>query len=160
MQVWRRTFKMVKAITDHPGSMLHVAVAKNHFALINKMSVNGATRSLNSQLVTAQQCGAYSAQSNRGDSEKPQKRNNALLLKLQGIFAAARPNRSLNRTLHSVPVFVPAKTLAQIPSRCSGPVSFDVRPHQRHAYSLPVNPRRSCGTHHNTPCTSDARLEY
>ena len=26
-----------------------------------------------------------------------------------------RPNRSLNRTLHSVPAFVPAKTLAQIP---------------------------------------------
>ena len=40
------------------------------------------------------------------------------------------PNRSLNRTLHSVPAFVPAKTLAQIPSRCSGPVSFDVS-HQR-----------------------------
>ncbi len=39
------------------------------------------------------------------------------------------PNRSLNRTQHSVPVFVPAKTLAQIPSRCSMPVSFDVKPH-------------------------------
>ena len=40
---------------------------------------------------------------------------------------ALRPNRSLNRTLHSVPAFVQAKTLAQILSRCSGPVSFDVR---------------------------------
>jgi hypothetical protein len=36
-------------------------------------------------------------------------------------------NRSLNRTLHSMPAFVQAKTLAQIPSCCSGPVSFDVR---------------------------------
>ena len=40
-----------------------------------------------------------------------------------------RPNPSLNRTLHSVPLFVQAKTLAQIPSHCSGPVSSNVRPH-------------------------------
>ena len=44
-----------------------------------------------------------------------------------------RPNRSLNRTLHCVPAFVQAKTLAQIPSRCSGPVSLDVSHHIRNA---------------------------
>ena len=42
-----------------------------------------------------------------------------------------------------------------MPARHNGPVSSNVRPHQRHAYGLPVNPRRSCGTHNNTPCTSD-----
>ena len=41
------------------------------------------------------------------------------------------------------------------PAHRKVPVSSNVRPHQRHAYSLPVNPRRSCGTHNNTPCTSD-----
>ena len=59
-----------------------------------------------------------------------------------------RPNRSLNRTLHSVPAFVQAKTLAQIPSRCSGPVSFDVGPRRsaiavlddRGGMSAPVAP--------------------
>ena len=43
-------------------------------------------------------------------------------------IGAETPNHSLNRTLHSVPLFVPAKTLAQIPSHCSGPVSSNVRP--------------------------------
>ena len=52
-----------------------------------------------------------------------------LLAFLFVAFQIPTPNRSLNRTLHSVPAFVPAKTLAQIPSRCSGPVSFDVRHH-------------------------------
>ena len=47
------------------------------------------------------------------------------------------------------------KSLAQMPALRNCPVSSNVRPHQRHAYSLPVNPRRSCGTHNNTPCTSD-----
>ena len=47
------------------------------------------------------------------------------------------------------------KSLAQMPAHRNGPVNSNVRPHQRHAYSLPVNPRRSCGTHNNTPCTSD-----
>ena len=59
------------------------------------------------------------------------------------------PNRSLNRTLHSVPAFVLAKTLAQIPSRCSGPVSFDVRP-RKHALSMPATMNRP----------AYARLEY
>ena len=70
----------------------------------------------------------------------------------------SRPNPSLNLTLcggqilgkNSSPKFAHHKVQ----------VSSNVRPHQRHAYSLPVNPRRFCGTHHNTPCTSDARLEY
>ena len=44
--------------------------------------------------------------------------------------SSSPPNHSLNRTLHSVPLFVPAKTLAQIPPHCSGPVSSNVRPHQ------------------------------
>ena len=46
------------------------------------------------------------------------------------------PNRSLNRTLHSVPAFVQAKTLAQMPSRCSRPVSFDVRPHTSNMWRI------------------------
>ena len=39
------------------------------------------------------------------------------------------PNHSLNRPLHSVPLFALAKTLAQIPPHCSGPVSSNVSPH-------------------------------
>ena len=96
---------------------------------LNKMLVECAARSLNSQFVKAPRGGTYSVCNNRGASAKSQRRDNTVLLNLQGIFATARPNRSLNRTLHSVPGFVQAKTLAQIPSRCSGTVSFDVRPH-------------------------------
>ena len=51
------------------------------------------------------------------------------------------PNRALNRTLHSVPAFVPAKTLAQIPSRCSGPVSFYVRPRRNFGHFKGQQPR-------------------
>ena len=43
---------------------------------------------------------------------------------------AVTPNHSLNRTLHSVPAFALAKTLAQIPPHCSGPVSSNVRRHR------------------------------
>jgi hypothetical protein len=94
----------------------------------NKVSIKCAARTLNSQLIAAPHSGAYSARSNRGATINPQKTNISALLNLQSKLSTARPNRSLNRTLHSVPAFVLAKTLAQIPSRCSGPVSFDVRP--------------------------------
>ena len=42
------------------------------------------------------------------------------------------------------------KSLAQMPTRRNGPVSSNVRPHQRHAHNPPVNRRKFCGTHYNT----------
>ena len=56
------------------------------------------------------------------------------------------PNRSLNRTLHSMPAFVQAKTLAQIPSCCSGPVSFDVMQQAKQSFKLRCRllARREC----------------
>ena len=45
------------------------------------------------------------------------------------LVAKALANPSLNRTLHSVPAFALANTLAQIPSHCSGPVSSNVSQH-------------------------------
>ena len=103
---------------------------------LNNVSVKCAARTLNSQLIAAPQCGAYSAGNNRGASAKQKKKTiSSFWLNVHCKLVKARPNRSLNRTLHSVPAFVPAKTLAQIPSHCSGPVSFNVRRHRNYVFS-------------------------
>ena len=69
------------------------------------MSVDGASRRLNIQLVVAPQSGAYSARSSRDALQFLQNTDGTAGLKIQSIFQKARPNRSFNRTLHSMPAF-------------------------------------------------------
>jgi hypothetical protein len=76
---------------------------------LNKVSGKRAARGLNSQLIAAPHSGAYSATTNRDATANPQNANISALPNVQSKLPKARPNRSLNRTLHSVPAFALAK---------------------------------------------------